>query len=134
MLGRACWLVAMVFLFVSTADARVQVLVRPSGTADSERAEQVLDVITASDWSSIGAAYEAGRHAVYSVEEGHRARNACQHWTTHFDGRGFTITPDDGGWSWGLELLSYGFPGAEPILGTYPASTTTPGDTLCDQW
>jgi hypothetical protein len=28
-------------------------------------------------------------------------------------GRGFDVTPDAGGWRWGLELHSYGFPGQE---------------------
>ena len=63
------------------------------------------------DWSSIRAAYEAGRHRAFAVDGGHRARNPGQQWTTRFDGRGFTTTPDAGGWSWGLELVSYGFAG-----------------------
>jgi hypothetical protein len=32
-----------------------------------------------------------------------------QQWTTHFDQRGFLAQPQAGGWSWGLELQSYGF-------------------------
>jgi len=68
-----------------------------------------------SDWSSIRAAYEAHRHAVVADESkpGHyRARNPGQRWITTFDGRGFSKTPnaglDGGGWTWGLDLISYG--------------------------
>jgi hypothetical protein len=65
--------------------------------------------LSSSDWSSIRAAYDAGRHQVRAVEGGHRAHNPGQQWTTLFDGRGFTTTPDAGGWSWGLELVRYGW-------------------------
>ena len=39
---------------------------------------------------------------------GYQARNPGQQWRTRFDGRGVVTTPDAGGWSWGLELVSYG--------------------------
>jgi hypothetical protein len=71
----------------------------------------VPEGLAANDWSSIRAAYEAGRHAVVAddVIPGHyRARNPGQQWLTHFDGRGFSTTPSTGGWSWGLDLISYG--------------------------
>ena len=64
-----------------------------------------------SDWSSVRAAYEAGRHAVHADDAvpGHFvARNPGQQWLTRFDGRGFSTTPNAGGWSWGLDLVSYG--------------------------
>jgi hypothetical protein len=64
-----------------------------------------------SDWSSIRAAYEAGRHAVRADDAapGHFvARNPGQQWLTRFDGRGFSTTPKAGDWSWGLDLVSYG--------------------------
>ncbi len=64
-----------------------------------------------SDWSSIRAAYEAGRHAAFAddANPGHfRARNPGQQWRTRFDGRGFLTTPDAGNWTWGLQLVSLG--------------------------
>ena len=62
-----------------------------------------------SDWSSICAAYEHGRHAIVANPDGtNQARNPGQAWLTKFDGRGFTVTPDAGGWTWGLELVGYG--------------------------
>jgi uncharacterized repeat protein (TIGR02543 family) len=61
------------------------------------------------DWSGIRGAYERQRHAVVANPDGtHQARNPGQAWLTKFDGRGFTVTPDSGGWSWGLELAGYG--------------------------
>ncbi|WP_264486864.1 hypothetical protein [Luteolibacter arcticus] len=62
-----------------------------------------------SDWSSIRAAYEKGRHAAYRQDDGNLiARNPSQQWQAEFDGRGFTVTPDHGEWTWGLELTGYG--------------------------
>ena len=67
------------------------------------------DGLAPSDWSSIRAAYEHSRHAIVANPDGsHQARNPGQAWLTKFDGRGFTVTPDAGGWSWGLELVGYG--------------------------
>jgi hypothetical protein len=61
-------------------------------------------------WSSIRAEYQRHRQAAFPEDGGHRARNYGQRWVTRFDGRGFDVTPDSGGWRWGLELRSYGFP------------------------
>ena len=69
--------------------------------------------VPAEDWANIRAAYDASRHAAVAVPGGHRARNPGQRWTTLFDGRGFTTTPDVGGWSWGLDLEEYGWEGDE---------------------
>ena len=71
--------------------------------------DQVPEGLAKSDWSSIRAAYEAGRHAVHRQENGTlTARNPGQQWRTEFDGKGFTTTPDHGQWTWGLELTGYG--------------------------
>jgi hypothetical protein len=75
--------------------------------ADAEEV-RVPEGLSASDWSSIRAAYEANSHAAFAVEDGYVARNPGQQWRTRFDGRGFVTTPDGGNWSWGLELVSYG--------------------------
>ncbi|MCX6879168.1 MAG: lectin-like protein [Verrucomicrobia bacterium] len=67
--------------------------------------------LSASDWSGIRGAYERNRHAIVANPDGtHQARNPGQAWLTRFDARGFTVTPDDDGWSWGLELSGYGEP------------------------
>ena len=49
----------------------------------------VPEGLAKSDWQSIRAAYEAGRHAFQPIEGGWQARNPGQQWTTKFDGRGF---------------------------------------------
>jgi hypothetical protein len=69
--------------------------------------DQVPDGLAKSDWASIRAAYEAGRHAFQPVagQDGvWQARNPGQQWLTKFDRRGFVAEPQDGGWQWGLEL------------------------------
>ncbi len=61
------------------------------------------------DWSGIRSSYEKHRHAIVAdTEGGYQARNPGQAWLTKFDGRGFTVTPDAGGWTWGLELAGWG--------------------------
>ena len=65
--------------------------------------------VASSDWAGIRAARDAASHAPVARPDGSRvARNPGQQWTTAFDGRGFTVTPDHGDWSWGLELLEGG--------------------------
>ena len=98
--------------------------------------DQVPEGLAKSDWSSIRAAYEAGRHAFQPVEgqEGAwKARNPGQQWTTQFDQRGFIALPKDGGWSWGLELQSYGFGEKQKAVGGTPA-VKAEGQRLSYQW
>jgi len=83
--------------------------------------DAVPEGLTKSDWSSIRAAYDAGRHAFEKTEDGWQAHNPGQQWRTKFDGRGFVAEPKGGGWTWGLELKSYGFPGKERTVGGIPA-------------
>src|ERR1035441_1569962 len=69
--------------------------------------------LSGSAWSSIRAEYQRHRQAVFPEDGGHRGRTYGQQWGPRFGGRGFDVTPDAGGWRWGLELQSYGFPGQE---------------------
>ncbi len=65
--------------------------------------------LSASEWSQIQAAHELVRHAPERQQDGHLiARNPGQQWAAEFDGKGFTVTPDEGAWTWGLELTGYG--------------------------
>jgi uncharacterized repeat protein (TIGR02543 family) len=71
--------------------------------------DQVPEGLQKSDWQSIRGEYEKHRHAIVANADGtHQARNPGQAWLTKFDGLGFTVTPDAGGWTWGLELEGYG--------------------------
>ncbi len=106
---------------------------RHSGVEDT-----VPDGLCAEDWAGIREAYEAGRHAAYSVENGYQAHNPGQAWLTHFDSRGFTTRPDagqlgTGGWTWGLELEGYGFAGIEQSV-TKPAHVTAEGGRVTYEW
>jgi len=68
--------------------------------------------VTQSDWQSIEAAWQAGRHAVAESADQPgtwQARNPGQQWLTRFDGRGFVAQPDHGPWQWGLALSNWGF-------------------------
>ncbi len=106
---------------------------RAAGATDS-----VPEGLAASDWSSIRGAYEAGRHKIIAVEgvggteDGWSARNPGQGLNTAFDERGFTATPDGGGWSWGLDLRSYGWDAANVV--TTPRATSTDGGRLSRVW
>ncbi len=102
-------------------------------TAAPAEAAGVPDGLSSSDWLSIRAAYEAGRHTAFAVEGGWQARNPGQQWRTRFDGRGFLTTPDAGQWSWGLELVSFGVEGAEQPV-TAPACVTADGARVMYEW
>jgi len=108
--------VAAMIVFALAVGARVIAQLQPCHAGALSSDATAPAGLAAADWSGIVAAHEAERHAVVAVQGGHRARNPGQQWVTSFDGRGFRTEPDAGGWSWGLQLLSYGFPGAERML------------------
>ncbi len=96
-------------------------------------ADRVPDGLSAPDWSRIRAVYEDNRQAVLNDEGGIRARNPAQRWWTSFDGRAFLIEPDSGGWSWGLELVSFGVEGAERPVDR-PQGVRTVGRRVEYEW
>jgi hypothetical protein len=57
------------------------------------------------DWSQIRAEYERHRHGMFPEPGGYQARSFEQQWLAHFDGRGVSVTPDEGAWTWGFELV-----------------------------
>ncbi len=109
-----------------------------SPTIGADRApaadDRLPEGLSASDWASIRAAYGANRHAAFAVEDGYQARNPGQQWRTRFDGRGFETTPDAGGWSWGLELVSYGCSGAERAVGSVAPAHSRCGQRVEYDW
>lgn len=87
-----------------------------------------------SDWSSITKEYQRHRHAAFPIAEGgYRARGWEQQWVTRFDGRGFEVIPDEGSWRWGLQLQSYGFPGAQRDVADQ-AKVSTDVERISYQW
>lgn len=107
---------------------------QPGQTQHLASPDRVPQGLAKSDWQSIRAAYEAGRHAVQPVEGGWQAQNPGQQWTTRFDGRGFLAAPQAGGWTWGLELKTYGFGEAQTPVGTTPPAVAAEGQRLTYQW
>ncbi len=89
-----------------------------------------------SDWASIRAAHSAWEHR-FSPVEGEsgewQARNPGQQWTTRFDGRGFTTSPQGAQWRWGLELRSYGYGRSHTTVGGVPG-VKAEGGRLTYQW
>ncbi len=71
--------------------------------------------------------------AVNAVDEGHRAHNPRQRWSTLFDGRGFLIEPEGGPWTWGLALRRYGFNTQQRDVDA-PVTISTAGATLTHGW
>jgi hypothetical protein len=120
----AALLVAVLPAQAATEPGKPQALTSP---------DQVPEGLAKSDWSSIRAAYEAGRHAFQPTATGWQARNPGQQWSTQFDKRGFLTTPKDGGWQWGLELQSYGFAENPTAISGTPA-VRADGQRLSYQW
>ena len=105
----------------------------PSRPQQLTSPDQVPEGLAKSDWTSIRAAYEAGRHAFQPTPTGWQARNPGQQWTTTFDRRGFVATPKAGGWTWGLELQGYGFGAHQQTIAGTPA-VQAEGSRLTYQW
>ena len=103
------------------------------GQTGSPPGRDVPEGLSADDWTSIRAVYEAGRHAAFAVDGGYRGHNPGQQFSTHFDGRGFTTTPDSGEWTWGLELVSYGFAGHERAV-ERPEAVEVEGQRVAYDW
>ena len=117
---------ALVGLLVPPADAQERRLPPDVSLSSTESADDAApDGLAAGDWTSIRAAYEAGRHSTHPVEGGYQARNPGQGWRTRFDGRGFTTRPDAGGWTWGLHVAP--LPRTkllrDPVQGSTPATS-----------
>ena len=134
-------LVLFASILVSPVMASADSLVEPTRAGNepspwaqaATRKTRVPEGISASDWSGILKAREAGRHAAVAVEDGFQARSPGQRWRTNFDGHGFVTTPDDGGWSWGLELQSYGREGQERRVSA-PALISAKGSRVEYEW
>ncbi len=72
----------------------------PGEQSDGKPAE-----LWSAEWREIRAAHEAACHAILpQAEGGFVAPNPGQQWQAAFDATGFTVTPDHGKWTWGLEL------------------------------
>ena len=123
----------MIRLVVLSVGVCLAIVTPPSGMGQAVAATDGPDGLSSTDWSGIREAYEAGRYMAQPVEGGWRARNPGQNWQTHFDGRGFTTAPEAGGWTWGLELLRYGFVGKQRNVDS-PVRRSAEGQRLAYDW
>jgi hypothetical protein len=70
---------------------------------------------------------------VFETGDGHHARSYGQQFVTHFDGRGATVVPDEGEWTFGLELAGYGRDGATTWVDA-PRAIVADGRRLAYEW
>lgn len=103
------------------------------GQAGGDGAIGVAPGLDGDAWSDIRQAREEHRHAAVATPQGHRARNPGQRWRSEFDGRGVTLVPDAGDFTWGLELVRYGFAARERELAS-PTRTTAAGRRVVYAW
>jgi FG-GAP repeat len=129
--SRASWIVVAfaALLALSPAGARSASDVPPA----------VREGISAGDWSGILAARDAAAHAVVAsaaaaADYYYTARNPGQRWTTNFNGRGFSVVPDHGEWTWALDLASWGIEGAESRVPSSPLEVRVEGSRVEYAW
>jgi hypothetical protein len=95
---------------------------------------QTPEGLSGAEWSSIRAAYEDGRHRVFERSDGtHQARTHGQQYATTFDGRRAVVASDEGDWSFGLELVRYGFDG-HAVEVVEPQRTELAGSRIAYAW
>ena len=73
------------------------------GTIDLPLPVGIPDGLSETDWAGIRKAHSVDRHRVAPLpgQVGvWQARNPGQAWRAQFDGRGFLVEPDTGGWSY----------------------------------
>ncbi len=103
--------VARLVLFASGAASAIAAPTPLRG--DESPVAEETTALSGADRAGLRAAWEDARHAVVAADGGFVARSPGQRWTTRFDGRGSTTTPDSGSWSWGLELARFGREGLD---------------------
>jgi LysM repeat protein len=126
-------LIVAPFLFASLL---VAAPTQPVKTQHLTSLDKTPNGLAKSDWQGIRAAYEASRHAFQPTEgkDGQwQAHNPTQQWLNRFDQRGFEATPQNGDWTWGLELQSYGFGDQQHAIQGRPVVEAS-GQRLTYQW
>jgi hypothetical protein len=125
--------IAILGPLLCASDGAPHTITSQRSTVESGSAENLPQGVSISDWASIRAAYEAARFTAYSSPTGYQARNPGQGWMTTFDGRGFATQPTGEGWTWGLQVESYGF--AEHAQSVCePTSVAAQGQRIAYDW
>jgi hypothetical protein len=130
------WLVSVLI----TVQLLVSAGATPLFTQNTAESAALLDPgtvpegVARSDWQGIRAAHEVWRHSFQRVDHGWETRNPGQQWTTAFDERGFLTRPQDGRWTWGLELQGYGFGAHQEGPASPAADARAEGQRLSREW
>ncbi|MBI1356837.1 MAG: hypothetical protein GC160_21065 [Acidobacteria bacterium] len=119
-------LTALLLLGLAAATDTATAEVRKPTAVDFAEPVAPVDGLSAEDWRQVRSLYEQHRHRAAQQPDGsHVARNPQQRWRIRFDGRGFAVRPDEGDWSWGLELVGFGLEGAERTIAGPAEEVTT---------
>ncbi len=135
MLVSASWIPPFLLLCTLTpGGSSDSVLDRATELPTTRASESPVPVeLSREDWAGVRAAHAAARHAARPVEGGFQAYSPGQRWSTRFDDRGSLTEPDSGGWTWGLELESYGFAGSEQAV-QGPQRVSAEGGRVAYEW
>lgn len=91
------------------------------------------EALSPGDWASIRAVYETNRHAAFPTEDGFEVYNPGLGWRTSFDGSKAITRPDEGDWTWGLELARWGYEGGALEVGM-PQALHAEGQRVSREW
>lgn len=89
--------------------------------------------ISQETWSAIQSVHDANQHLVHKSATGYQAYSPEQDWLSSFDGKGVVVQPDDADWSWGLQLVSFGFEGDEVAV-EGQAKASSEGHRIVYDW
>lgn len=92
------------------------------------------------DWADLRAAHVSKLHEAQADGDGFHSYNPAQRWDNRFDGRGLTVAPAGADWTWGLELVSFGFGAQQQLVGqpqqidAQAATVRYRWDATLDEW
>ncbi len=131
----------VVMIVMSLGAGREPRLDAAGGSGESQRREGTAENLPAgmerSDWKSILAAHEEWKHAIEADAEkgsGWRAENPGTGLRASFAERGAEVRPEEGDWSWGLELVSYGVGTEQRTMGERRPKVGVGGRRIGYEW
>ena len=106
----------------------------PTGTSQQiQDAATVPQGLNGVEWGSIRKQIAERQRVAIPLKGGYQAWNPGQQWRTTFDTKGFLVKPDNGDWSWGLELKRFGLAGRTKEVATTPRVTSA-GSRVAYDW
>lgn len=93
-----------------------------------------LELLSPADQTSLLGAFDAVRYAATPTEQGFGLRTANGALQADLDGRGISVQPtQSSAWTWGLELTSFGFEGAQTVV-DQAAAVHADGNRVTYNW